>query len=704
MRRMALLFWLGSALTACGGGDSPSDGIGTARAALNPPVVINEHSSGSSGWVELYNDGDAPADISGWIVDDIANGGTAEKVLPAGSIVPAKGLLVVAYSGFNSASADTVNLLDATKAVVDSHTNGYAGSSIAGLCFARQPDGGLWANGAIACSKGATNGGSPPPPATVVINEFQAGSSGWIELYNPGPAAADLSGWSVDDVANAGTSPKSLGASVTLPAKGFLVVTYGGVNTASADTVSLLDAAKGIVDSHSNFYAGASITGLCFGRQPDGGPWASAGITCSQGAANTQVTPPPPANVVINEFQPGSAGWVELLNAGTATVDLTNWKLDDVGGGGASPKTITAGTTLAAGQVVRITFGGVNTASADEVRLLDPGNVVVDSHTNFFVADPCYGSGRCYGRIPNGKGWAQAHIPCTGGTANPDTAPALCAPGQACDDGNACTTGDTCSSACACTGGPVLTCDDQNACTNDTCWPDAGCKHPAAPDGLACGTSQQCLGGVCGGTQPAPCVATGGTYKTVVFTQAEECQAVAFLNKARYSQLNALTTTARDIAYDCSPGNTCGFRSAAWSTVAQYAAANGGSTSLTVGTTSLIALRTASAAFVDDGQWYDTVAHTFANKDALNNLWVHFESVQAEFLGGLCLIIRDAPGAVNYLSACIDPWYCGTEGCPVDYIKQYAGKSLSIRGRLTNETGSFKVVIKTIRNANPAVP
>ena len=37
-----------------------------------PAVVINEFTAGSSGKIELYNGGDAPADLSGWQVDDIA--------------------------------------------------------------------------------------------------------------------------------------------------------------------------------------------------------------------------------------------------------------------------------------------------------------------------------------------------------------------------------------------------------------------------------------------------------------------------------------------------------------------------------------------------------------------------------------------------------------------------------------------------------
>jgi uncharacterized protein YkvS len=654
--------------------------------------------------VELFNTTDAPVDVSGWTVDDVLGGGAAPKLLPAGATVPAGGYLVVSYSGINTASADTVNLLDSAGALVDSRGNGHAGTSLAGLCFGRQPDGGAWAAGAIPCSRGASNGGATPPaPALVVINEFQAGSAGWVELFNLGSVAADLTGWSVDDVAGGGSSPKVVGSGVVIPPRGLVVVSYGGVNTASSDAVRLVDGAGVTVDSHGNFHAGSSIAGLCFGRVPDGAEWAATSIPCSRGTANSAVTPPPPAHVVINEFHPGSSGWVELFNAGEGVVDLTGWKVDDVAGGGASPRNIPAGTTLAPGQVALVGFTGINTASADDVRLLDPTGAVVDARGTYFGTDPCYGAGKCYGRLPNGGAWAPAHIPCSGAANNPDTAPDPCAPGQGCDDGNACTSGDTCSASCVCTAGPVLACDDQNPCTTDACWPATGCANTPAPDGTACPGALTCQGGVCGGSEPTPCVATGGTYKSVAFTRSEECQAVLFLNKARYSQMGAITTTARDIAYDCSPGGTCGYRSAAWSTVAQYAAARGTASTLTVGTASLAALKTASAGYNDDGLWYDTVAHTSANKEALNNAWVHFESVLAEERSGLCLIIRDLAGAPNFLAACMDPWHFGHDGVPADYLEPQVGKWLSLRGRLTNETGSWKVVIKSFRTANPAV-
>ncbi len=131
----------------------------------------------------------------------------------------------------------------------------------------------------IASTSGAVGAG-------VVINEFMPGSSGWIELYNPASTPVDLSNWTVDDVAGGGYAPKSLGASVTIPAQGYLVVSYAGINYASADSVRLVDGTGTQVDSTTNFYAGASLAGQCFGRQPDGGIWAASGIPCTKGATN----------------------------------------------------------------------------------------------------------------------------------------------------------------------------------------------------------------------------------------------------------------------------------------------------------------------------------------------------------------------------------------------------------------------------------
>ncbi len=254
-------------------------------------LVINEFTAGSSGKVELYNGTAEAIDASGWQIDDVAGGGTAPKILVSGTIIPAGGLLVVSYGGINTASADSVRLVDGNGVQVDAHGNMYAGSSIAGLCFGRVPDGGDWATASIPCSPGASNGGATCEPGNcaeplLTINEFSAGSGGWIEVHNAGTAVADLTGWKVDDVAGAGASPKAFPAGAQVPAGGFVSISFSGINTASADQVRLLDAVGAVVDEHASFWSGSSIAGLCFGRRPDGGAWASGAIACSRDVTN----------------------------------------------------------------------------------------------------------------------------------------------------------------------------------------------------------------------------------------------------------------------------------------------------------------------------------------------------------------------------------------------------------------------------------
>ena len=72
-----------------------------------------ESSGGVPGdWIELINTGAAPADISGWLIRD--NDDTHTYFLPAGTIIPAGGYLVVeeASLGFGLGSADSVRLFD----------------------------------------------------------------------------------------------------------------------------------------------------------------------------------------------------------------------------------------------------------------------------------------------------------------------------------------------------------------------------------------------------------------------------------------------------------------------------------------------------------------------------------------------------------------------------------------------------------------
>lgn len=95
-------------------------------------VVINEFLPNPSGpssedteWIELFNTTDASIDISGWFLDDIADGGTSPFVIPIGTTIAAQGFVTFEKSQSNvtlNNTEDTVRLLNAQNELIDSYT------------------------------------------------------------------------------------------------------------------------------------------------------------------------------------------------------------------------------------------------------------------------------------------------------------------------------------------------------------------------------------------------------------------------------------------------------------------------------------------------------------------------------------------------------------------------------------------------------
>lgn len=120
--------------------------------------VINEYfPDGSKEWVEIYNPTDKEFDISGWSIDDDKPG--KPFIFQDKSTIPAKGFLAVDINVVLNDKGDTVNLIDGSNQVVDSHTysNDPDKSSIG-----RGIDGGhIWITFANP-TKGVSNGGTLP--------------------------------------------------------------------------------------------------------------------------------------------------------------------------------------------------------------------------------------------------------------------------------------------------------------------------------------------------------------------------------------------------------------------------------------------------------------------------------------------------------------------------------------------------------------
>ncbi len=340
-----------------------------------PGVVVNEIvydavSGVASDSIELYNSSSSPVDIGGWKVSDDKR--SEFGTIAAGTVLAPKAFLVLVNGTdfpFGLGKGDEVVLFDAAGAVVDS----YAYLNTAALAtWARCPDGsGAWAPATEVTLGSANVCDAPTVPASVRLNEVDSQPADWVELYNPGSTAFDLTGYELRD--NSDDHRWTFLPGTMLTAGGFLVVDestqglVGGVPTAfrdpigigSADRIRLFDATGTLVDDTLPWQGHAAIDGdaaaATLARCPDGvGAFSLARPT--PGAANECVLP----DVVINEVESNgdATDWVEIVNRESAPVDISGWTFldNDPVGHAADTTPLPAGTTLAPGG--RFVFDG----------------------------------------------------------------------------------------------------------------------------------------------------------------------------------------------------------------------------------------------------------------------------------------------------------------------------------------------------------
>lgn len=141
--------------------------------AGDPTLVrVNEYMmapnvSGPSEWIELYNPTGQTVTIGGLYLDDIAGGGGAPKLIPAGTTIAAGGHYVLEFaSGFlNNTGTESVRYVanpGAGETVYDSHSY-TLGSTRYDQVFHRTGSGGAWCNTISAnVSKGTANPATCP--------------------------------------------------------------------------------------------------------------------------------------------------------------------------------------------------------------------------------------------------------------------------------------------------------------------------------------------------------------------------------------------------------------------------------------------------------------------------------------------------------------------------------------------------------------
>jgi hypothetical protein len=257
--------------------------VDCAAVGAAPGLVINELVPDPAGtdtdqeWVELYNPGSSPVDVSGWVLIAGTSSFTADATLPAGSSVPAGGFLVVGQSGLipfadvvapgfslgnATSNADAIQLRDCfgntadTVVYGDENTDGWlddaGGAALpapkpgGGQAIGRFPDGVDSANSSVDFQIGQPTPGlsnsSPPPDcggreSGLVVNELLTNPAGddagfeWVELFHAGLSPIDLTGWAVQSAGSDAWSARfTFGPGEVVNPGQFLLV--GGVNVA----------------------------------------------------------------------------------------------------------------------------------------------------------------------------------------------------------------------------------------------------------------------------------------------------------------------------------------------------------------------------------------------------------------------------------------------------------------------------------------
>jgi hypothetical protein len=337
-------------------------------------IVINEFLAGNESinvdedgdyedWIELYNKGTAAVNLQNYTLTD--NDFYPRKwTFPSVTIGPNQFLLVWAsnkdrvgnelHTNFNlDKGGEYIALVEPDGELADSYS---FGGQIDDISFGRITDGGdNWG-----CLDLPTPGWSnTEPPINIIINEFLVGNvsfntdsdgdySSWIELYNAGPQAVDLFGFSITN--NSSLPTQWTFPTVTLASGNYLIIWASQKNRKSGElhtnfSLSIQGGFVGLyqssgVELNSHTYT-QQLVDVSLARIPNGNKNFKYTASPTPGTSNL-FTPPPEEipKIAINEFLAVNSNtntdvdgdyedWLELYNYGNQSVNLTGFSLTD---------------------------------------------------------------------------------------------------------------------------------------------------------------------------------------------------------------------------------------------------------------------------------------------------------------------------------------------------------------------------------------
>jgi hypothetical protein len=274
--------------------------------------------------------------------------------------------------------------------------------------------------------------GSGFAQSTVVMNEIYsrgvAGNLDWIEVYNPTGASIDIAGYKIYDIGGQGgtKAKKPFPSGTILPAHGFYVIvtdtnstglTDGFGLSSSGEKVWLENATGTIIDSVAFPFMGNDTS---YARQSDGAATWGLLFPLTRGTTNSQVT----MNEIYSRGVAGNLDWIEVYNTTGTSIDITGYKIYDIGGQGGTKtkKPFPSGTIVPAHgfyvivtdtNSTGLTDGFGLSSSGEKVWLENATGTIIDS-----VAFPFMGNDTSYARQPDGSPTWALLSPLTRGTKN----------------------------------------------------------------------------------------------------------------------------------------------------------------------------------------------------------------------------------------------------------------------------------------------
>ncbi len=315
-----------------------------------PNIVFSEVAYDPSGiepdseWIELYNAGFTTVDLSGFVITD-NNGIGSSYTIPAGNSIAPNTFFTIArdvatFSLAFGKNADLGGILPGLNNGGDALVlKDSAGTELDAVGWE------VGASGGLPIGWGSTSEPNAPDGNTIQRIDVRGDTdlfSDWSSAAGGDPQTQFDGPPNVPPVANAN------GTYSTLEGNAINFLSTGSIDTDGSIVSFNWDFGDGNVstlDNPSHTYAALGSYNV------------SLSVTDNDGAIavdNTTASVIEPPIVYISEVYYDTIGtdsaeeWIELYNAGTSTVDLSNWTITDNNGIG-TVLTLTAGSSIAAG-------------------------------------------------------------------------------------------------------------------------------------------------------------------------------------------------------------------------------------------------------------------------------------------------------------------------------------------------------------------